>query len=97
MKKRKAIWNRLSGKPIGQEKRNPFTEKIIKRVPKKRRRTTKWELQNKMLGEGELQKRGIKSRIGIDETARNISTMRTRSKKANFRKRSRPQPRRAKF
>jgi hypothetical protein len=38
MKKIKAIWNRLTGKPIGSEKRNPFTEKTIKRVPKKRRR-----------------------------------------------------------
>jgi hypothetical protein len=36
-KKRKAIWNRLTGKVIDLEKRNPFTEKTIKRVPKKRR------------------------------------------------------------
>jgi len=40
-KRIQAIWNRLTGKPIGPEKRNPFTGKIIKRVPKKRRRTRK--------------------------------------------------------
>jgi hypothetical protein len=36
-KKRNAIWNRLTGKVIGSEKRNPFTEKTVKKVPKKRR------------------------------------------------------------
>ena len=37
-KRIQAIWNRLTGKPIGSEKRNPFTEKTIKRVPKKKQK-----------------------------------------------------------
>jgi hypothetical protein len=40
-KRIQAIWNRLTGKPVGSEKRNPFTEKIINIFPKKRRRTRK--------------------------------------------------------
>ena len=97
MKKRKTIWDRLTGKPIGSEKRNPFTEKIIKRFPKKRRQSRKWKLQNKELKTEGLPKRNSKCKIGGDEMARNISTMRARSKKANFRKRRRPQSRRVRF
>ena len=93
-KRTQTIWNRLTGRPIGSEKRNPFTEKPIKRIPKKRRRTRKWKLQNRGLEEEDLLKRNSKCKIGGDEMSRNVSTMRTRSKKANFRKKRRPHSKR---
>jgi hypothetical protein len=36
-KKRKVVWNRLTGKPIGSEKRNPFTEKRSHRKIRRRK------------------------------------------------------------
>jgi len=55
-------------------------------------------VKNKKLEIGDSPKRNLKSRTGTDKMAGNFSrskrAMRIRSKKANFRKRIRPQSRR---